>query len=515
MDENRNTGSLPETEQDLLMDPVMSDEILADEMAMAAAGLTHPNNAETDRIIEEITELTESEDIPEEYFPEISDELIGQDPAEISTQPQGQQEYADSVYSDAPAEEYADEPEEYQEEPAQPKVRKGRPKRKSGYGLLGLPHIFSTLVWLAIVVAIGVSLGRVAWVCASDVLGFSRQEVILDEKTGQMLTIDVTIDETDTIEDIALKLQDAGLISYPKLFELYASMTDAREDISAGTFSLNPAYDYHALVNSMTYYSAMREEITVMIPEGYTCAQIFDLLAEKGVCSAAEIEAYAKEGELDEYWFLEGVDRTDANCLEGFLFPDTYNFYIDDNPETVLEKMLDNFDYRFDEEYVAKIDNLNAYLTQIMTENGKDEAYIQENLLDVREVITVASLIEKETSGAEESPVIASVIYNRLYDWGDTPRFLNIDAALMYVLGHKEVLTTEDLQTDSPYNTYTNTGLVPGPIANPGLSSIEAALSPADTDYYYYVLDPSIGEHLFAATAAEHDANVAKVSQGG
>lgn len=497
MDENKVTGPLPDPQdfqtgplpdvEEYLAEPEQADEIQAAEAAMEAAGLTHPDDSQTDRILEEAWDL--SEPAYEEEAP---------------VQP----EEPEQIYSDGPySEPYAEEPYEdaFGEEPPLLPTRKGRPKRKSGYGLLGIPHILVTVIWLAIVVMIGVSLGRVLWVSVADVMAFGREE--------QEIT--VTIEESDTIEDIALKLQDAGLIRYTQLFELYAIVSDAREDISAGTYTLNTIYDYHALVNSMNYYSAAKEEVTVMIPEGYTCAQIFELLAEKKVCSAAELEAYAAQGELDEYWFLEDVERGSGNCLEGFLFPDTYNFYIDDSAEVVLEKMLDNFDYRFSEEHIAALEALNARLAEMMAADGHDEAYIEENKLSVRDLVTVASLIEKETSGAEESPTIASVIYNRLFNWGSTPRFLNIDAALLYVLGHKEALTTEDLQTDSPYNTYMYTGLVPGPIANPGLSSIEAALYPADTGYYYYVYDPNAGEHLFAASADEHDRNVASISQGG
>ena len=490
MEENKTTGPLPEIpDEEFLTEPQVQEEIQAAEAAMEAAGLTHPGNADTDRIIEEARDLSVTDSIPE----------IPQEPA-----PQTQ------VYADAPEEDpYDDEEEEDEYEYEEPEAilppRKGRPRRKKGAGLLGIPHIFVTLVWLAICVAIGISLGRIAWVSVADVMAFGREEQ----------QIVVTIEESDTIEDIAQKLRDQGLIRYPKLFELYSMFSSAREDISAGTFTLNTIYDYHAMVNAMSYYSETREEVTVMIPEGYTCAQIFELLEEKGVCEAQRLADYAASGELDEYWFLENVERGSANCLEGFLFPDTYNFYVNDNPEVVLEKLLDTFDYRFSEEHIAQIEVVNLWLRGIMEENGKDESYIEENLLDVREIVTIASLIEKETAGAKESATIASVIYNRLYDWGDTPRFLNIDAALLYVLGHKETLTTEDLKVDSPYNTYLNTGLVPGPIANPGLSSIDAALNPNGTNYFYYVLDPSTGEHIFASSASEHEANVAKVSQEG
>lgn len=504
MEDKKYTGSLPELPQeDYLTEPPVSEEILAAEADMAAAGLTHPED--TDRLLDEARALSEDVQVSWQE-PEPETEQVYADVPEDGLPEEYDEEAYDASYCEAYADADAMEFDEGEEADSTVlPARKGRPKRKGGAGLLGIPHILVTLVWLALCVFIGISLGRVAWVSVADVMAFGRepQEIV------------VTIEQDDTIADIAQKLKQEGLIRYPKLFELYSLFSSAREDISAGTFTLNTIYDYHALVNSMSYYSSTREETTVMIPEGYTCAQIFALLEEKEVCKAAELEAYAAAGELDEYWFLDGVERGSANCLEGFLFPDTYNFYKNDSPEAVLEKLLDTFDYRFSEEHQAQLENLNSWLRGMMESNGKDEAYIQENLLDVRDVVIIASLIEKETAGADESATIASVIYNRLYNWGDTPRYLNIDAALMYVLGHKEVLTNEDLQVDSPYNTYTNTGLVPGPIANPGLNSIEAALNPAGTKYYFYVLDPATGDHLFASTAAEHEANVARVSQEG
>ena len=146
-----------------------------------------------------------------------------------------------------------------------------------------------------------------------------------------------------------------------------------------------------------------------------------------------------------------------------------------------------------------------------MRSNGKSDDYVVENMLTVQELITVASLIEKEAASAKESPNIASVIYNRLYDWGSNPRYLNIDAAIVYVTGNNKKI---DTSIDSPYNTYLNTGLTPTPIANPGMSSIEAALKPNDTNYYYYVLNPETGSHVFASSYDEHAANVAKFSGG-
>lgn len=387
-------------------------------------------------------------------------------------------------------------------------AHKGRPRRKKGVGLLGIPHLIAALIWLLIIVAIGVSLGRVIWVCAADVLAFGRE--------SKEVTITVTAE--DTIEDIAQKLHENELIRYPDLFLLYADLSNVVEEgkITTGTFTLNTIYDYMALVNAMAPHSGSRAVIEdVLIPEGYSCRQIFALLEEKGICKVAELEEYAANGEFADYWFLEGVERGDKYCLEGFLFPDTYDFYENSTPREALGKMLSGFDYRFTEELYSQLPALNERISKMMRENGETEDYIAAHQLDLRGLLTIASLIEEETANNSESFTIASVIYNRLYSWGDTPRYLNIDAALFYALGeHKEALTAEDLQIDSPYNTYRNTGLVPGPITNPGLASIKAALDFEDTSYYYYVLDPMAGSHIFSKTYEDHEAAIAKIREG-
>ena len=385
-------------------------------------------------------------------------------------------------------------------------TRKGRPKRRKGPGLLGIPHLLAAAVWLVLIVAIGVSMGRFLWICASDILAFGREEKIV--------TISITTE--DNMDTIAQKLYKAGLVRYPELFLLYADLTEAEEKITTGSFTLNTVYDYHALVNQMSPRSGNRVVIEdVLIPEGYNCRQIFALLESKGICKAVDLEQWAANGELDDYWFLEGVQRGDKYCLEGFLFPDTYDFYENSTPKQALEKMLDGFNYRFTKELYETLPALNERNSELMRKNKKDAAYIAENQLDLRKLITVASLIEEETASATESHMIASVIYNRLYNWGNEPTYLNIDAAIFYALGeHKESLTSEDLQVDSPYNTYLYTGLVPGPISNPGLDSIRAALDPETSSYYYYVLDTATGLHRFSKTYAEHQRNIKNIYGG-
>jgi len=373
-------------------------------------------------------------------------------------------------------------------------ARKGRPKRKKGEGLFGIPNILATGVWLALILVIGVTLGRMLWVCAADVLAFGREDK----------PVTITIYESDTLEDITRKLHDAQLIRYPGLFKLYASFAVDEGEIRPGIWDLNTRYDYHALVRMMSP-SSSRKVVEVMIPEGYSCVQIFQLLEENKVCTAQDLAAYAASGELDFYWFLEGIERGTENCLEGYLFPDTYQFYTNDSPRNVLQKMLNNFDYRFTEEMLAQLPLLNEEISAMMRANGHGQEYIDAHQLTLSDVVIVASLIEKETASAEEGYTIASVIYNRLYNWGDTPPYLNIDAAMVYALGKTDI-TAEDLRIDHPYNTYLYTGLTPGPIANPGLSSLKAALDPSSTNYYYYVLDPATGVHHFSRTYEEHQA---------
>lgn len=452
------------TGADLLTDPEVGSEITPDEQAMNYHGMLGHDEEEPpfdlsildDPEFNEI--LTESEQ-PQE---EIDDAEYRDDGGEF-----------DAMFN-APAEE--------EDIPAHSRpTRKGRPKRKKGEGLFGIPSILVTFVWLALIVAIGVTLGRMLWVCAADVLAFGREDK----------PVTITIYESDSMEDITEKLYNAGLIRYKSLFNLYASISDAEEDIDPGIYDLNTRYDYHALVNMMSA-SSTREVVRVTIPEGYTCRQIFELLEENKICTTVDLKAYAANGELEEYWFLENVARGDSNCLEGFLFPDTYDFYKNDSPKNILEKMLDNFNTRFSEEMRAQIDTLNANVT--------DGTY------GIQEVVIVASLIEKETASASESPRIAGVIYNRLFRWGDTPAYLNIDASIIYAQDGDA--SHIDTGIDSPYNTYRNVGLTPTAIANPGLASLQAALNPESHDYYYYVLNPSTGVHQFSSTYEEHQGYV-------
>ena len=487
MDNKKITDPNPDESwfDDLLHQPELDAEIGPDESAVASAGLSDISDLEFEKIMQEA--LSENNCTPEN----LADEESVLPPADELPD-----EYADEgTPSPAVAEEIEtdDEMEEPESNPNKP-VRKVRPRRKKGYGLFGLPHLLSTAIWLALILFIGSTLGRLLWLCASDILAFGREDN----------TVYISITDSDDLDSITSKLHDAGLIRYKSVFKFFAEFVNADEKISVGTFKLNTLYDYNALITGMKEKSSYRESVEVVIPEGYTCAQIFKLLEEKGVCSAEKLEAYAMESEFADYWFLEGVERGNKYTLEGFLFPDTYEFYTNSSAKLVYIKFLERFEDQLDKDFEVHLEALNLRIAEVLRQRGYDQNYIDGKMMDLYDVITVASMIEKESAHTGENYDISSVIFNRLTNPREFPH-LQIDATIVYALGGKADLTLDDLKLDSPYNTYLNAGLPPTPISNPGLSAILAALRPAEeTNYYFYALNPATGEHHFSKTLKEH-----------
>lgn len=347
------------------------------------------------------------------------------------------------------------------------------------------------LIYIAAVLAASFLLAIFAWNCAEDLFALSKPD----------REVQVVVKPEDSLGDVVDMLAEEGLIEYKWLFRIYCGLANADEKISPGTYVLNNVYDYNALVNGLRAYSETRETVTVTIPEGYTCKQIFAALEENDVCTVEDLETTAASY-MFEYDFLQNVAYGESNRLEGYLFPDTYEFYVDDDPQRVLSKFLDNFSWKMTEELQADIDTLNADLKTRMEENGFAASEIEENMIDLNEVIIIASLIERETGGTSESSLISSVIYNRLCS--KVYPLLEIDASVRYGLDKwDEELTAEDLASDTPYNTRKYPGLPVGPISNPGIDSIRAAIYPRDTDYYFYVLT-STGYHHFSENYYEH-----------
>ena len=461
----------------------------ADEQAAREAGLIHPDDMELEQIVQEtLAENWGEEPAPEEaanegtqfFTPAVQEEAFPQE------------ESFELNFEDAEETPQEATQEEAQEDFQDKVMRKLRPKAKGGAGLWGIPHIISTVIWLFLIVTIGVSLGRTVWVCAADLLALGKTP----------MSASVTLTEDDELPEIAEKLKDAGLIKYPNLFEAFAKLTKKGQNTLVGTITFDDkmVYDYNALINTLSYRGSSLVTVEVLIPEGYNCAQIFALLEQKKVCTAKELEEYAASGELEKYWFLDGVERGHKYCLEGFLFPDTYEFYVGDKPGRVLEKFLSNFQHRFTDDLVDKFVALN-------NRTGLN--------LNIRQLVTMASIVEKEKASDMEGYTIASVFYNRLTNPASFP-CLQSDATLLYDVNFysKGQLNTDAQKKKSPYNTYTVKGLPAGPIANPGLSSLDAALDPEDTKYFFFIFDKDAGVSRFSKTLAEHSAWAKKLGLG-
>ncbi len=379
-------------------------------------------------------------------------------------------EYTYEEYDDA--EEYGDY---YEEETYAPKEKP-------------LSH---TVIYMLVVLAFSVGAAILMWFAADDVLALT--------KPNNQVTI--TIAETDTLSDVAQNLKDHGLVEYKYLFILYGKFSHAEDKLSAGTFDLNQMFDYHALVNGLSASSDARKTVTLTFPEGFSTDQIFAMLAENEVCSLEDLEETAANYEF-ELSYLQDLPYGSAERLEGFLFPDTYDFYVDDDPVRVINKFLNNFDSKITEEMLGAIDDLNENIRNRMESEGSfTESEIQDAMMDLYKVIILASLIEKEAGTDSERSMISSVIYNRLNT--RVHELLQVDATVEYALGeHKTELTASDLAIDSPYNTYKYKGLPPGPIANAGISSIMAAIYPETSDYYFYAVN-NTGSHSFFETYME------------
>lgn len=275
------------------------------------------------------------------------------------------------------------------------------------------------------------------------------------------------------IAEIGKILVDKNVISNAFYFDLYAKSSGLGSRFKPGNYIFSENMKYGEVVKILAEGPRKKKIYKIVIPEGFTVEQIAERLDKNTPINGGEFKRLALDirglGALN-YYFLKD---NQAGSLEGYLFPKTYSFLEEKTAEEVLRIMLDQFD-----EEIGKF----------------DFGYAKEKGMSIHEIITIASLIEKEVSIPAEREVVAAVIYNRL----KKGMSLQMCATVQYVLPErKQHLSNEDLKIDSPYNTYIYRGLPPGPICNPGSTSIRAALNPASVDYLYYVLTGSDGSHTF------------------
>ncbi len=324
-----------------------------------------------------------------------------------------------------------------------------------------------SMTYILAVCGVSILLALIGWGVANDVLALNKEE----------LSATITVDNDRDFDNVVKQLKDTGIIKFKGVFRIFSAMAGGEEKIRPGTYTLTTDMDYRAILNNLGSRSTSRNTVEVTITEGITVRQIFQLLEEKGVSTVSELEDMAANHNYN-FSFLQEIPLGSATRLEGYLFPDTYEFYTGDDPKLVINKMLVNFD---------------AKVTDDLRQEILNKGYT------IQDMIIIASMIEKEAT-ADDRTTVSSVIFNRVNNpHAGTQGYLQVDATIQYVLPEGQTVTRADYETvDSPYNTYLNKGLPPGPIANPGLGSIMAAINPERTSYFYYALGDDGVHHFFS-----------------
>ena len=328
---------------------------------------------------------------------------------------------------------------------------------------------FDKNFFIYIAIVLGLSMLLSAWVitAVNDMLA-------LDKEDKEII---VTIPPNATAADVAEILDDSGVVNREYLFRFFTWLTEDGATFPAGSYNLNSNLDYRAILRRITSQKKVLDTVKVTISEGMENHQIVDILVDKKVCEREKLEEVLANADFD-YSFVKELPKGKVTRLEGYLFPDTYEFYVGDSAERVINKFLENFDNKFGEDAKEKAEKLG---------------------FTTHELITLASIIEREALASDRKN-ISSVFHNRL----KKGQKLESCATVQYILEErKDVLSIEDTKIDNEYNTYKYKGLPPGPIANPGIDAITAALYPADTDYYFFALQED-GTHKFSKTYEEH-----------
>ena len=373
------------------------------------------------------------------------------------------------------------------------KRKKRRKKKKYTNHTRTMGHVFLGVVLSVAAICVGVFLAWKVIVGLMDYTGMAKKSH----------EADIVIDSTMNVDDIAETLHENGIIEMPWLFKTYINMNDEAEGFLDGEYTVNSTMSYSNIITLLKTVRQYTNTVTVMIPEGYNAQQIGQLLEENLVCRADDFEKYYRS-KLEKYDFEEQITVTENRfyALEGYLFQDTYEFYvIDDLPDKpsmdtsqyakqAAEKMYSNFQNKITKKMYARAKELG---------------------MTFDEVVTLASIIQKEGTNEENMANISSVFHNRLENMYEYPH-LQSDTTDNYIedvirpnIPSSSLALYENVIT--AYDTYTCEGLPAGPICSPGLEAINAALYPAETDYYYF-LSSSDGVFYYASTVEKHEQNI-------
>lgn len=377
---------------------------------------------------------------------------------------------------------------------AKPQAKKAEKRERkyagSDEGGNTVVSVIKAVIYIIFILVVSVFLSIAVIAVANDIYAFVKSDEV----------VEVTIPEYATLDEVSEILYMNDIIKYPTIFKLYAVAEHDNGEFLAGTYSVKPMMNYDDLLAEFKE-KPVSGTATITIPEGYSTDEIISLMVANGIGTREGYVDVIQNYDFD-YWFideLEASGRTGSRLyrLDGYLFPDTYEFYKNSSEVTVINKLLKRFNQIFTREYRDQCAALGYSVDQM---------------------ITLASMIEKEAASPSEFFWVSSVFHNRLNNPWAFPR-MESDATVLYIIAHDKgerpkTVTPEDLQYQTPYNTYMYEGLPPGPIANPSASALLAALSPVSSDYYYFYYMSSLGRTVYSATKTEHDGYIAQDRQG-
>lgn len=409
---------------------------------------------------------TESDKLPENQHSETEESYF--DPAE-------------ALYNDEPEDDKNDDEDiEYDEEAAElerkrEEARRRKKKRKKkGHGRLIFGLVLTTLI---IVISI---------LCAAYILKFSRDMLGIGKSD---ISIVVEIPMNSSTSDIADILCNEGIIENTYLFRFFSRVKGSDGTFVAGPHTLSPKMTFGDIVEELqTGAVDERESVNIVFPEGITLYDAAQKLEEKGVCSANEfIRAFNTADFGFDFEEKVKVSSMKFYKMEGYLFPDTYTFYLEEDARVVAKKFCRNFEAKITPDYYGRMNDLD---------------------MELEEVLTLASMVQAEAQSVYDMKRVASVFLNRLNNPDEYP-LLQSDPTKKYV--NDVIMANIEVKSQAmfkAYNTYEGAGLPPGPICNPGLDAINAVLYPADTDYYYFCANIDTGEVFYAKTLEEHEENL-------
>lgn len=353
------------------------------------------------------------------------------------------------------------------------KEKKNKKKKKKG-GCL------SSFIYVTVVCLISLLLAGGFLYCANDVFAIVKP----DEK------VDIYIEKNSSTQEIAKVLKENGVIKSELLYRFYSWISKSDGKYQYGAYTLNKNYDYSRIAYELKKIAPKKDEVQITFKEGITANEIIDELVKKVKCDREKLFDVMNNGRFG-YSFADDLPKNENRYikLEGYLFPDTYNFFVGESEYTAVKRLLENFNNKWTNEFQKRADELG---------------------LTVDEVINIASMIQKEAKFKEDFPLVSSVFHNRLNNPSVYP-YLQMDSTRDYCNDFimPYILTGDRERYNAFYNTYKCKGLPAGPISNPGVEAIRAALYPEETDYYYFVSD-KYGKNYYGKTLLEHNKNIQK-----